>query len=104
MLSLEALSSASAASRASMQQPLRFAFVENLEMGRDVGLEGKEPEQPLGEGVQRLNLEAAGSLDRAREQLPREGEFRRIGRVRAAVDDRFAPGRCRRGSSTARAC
>ena len=43
------------------EKPLRFAFVENIEMRWDVRLEGKEPQQPLGEGVQRLNLEAAGS-------------------------------------------
>ncbi len=91
-LSLEAPSSTSAASRASMKQPLQFAFVENLEMGWDIGLERKEPQQPLGEGVQRLNLEAAGALDGAREQLPREDEVARTRRVRAALDDRLREG------------
>ena len=74
------------------EQSLRFGVVENLEMSRDVRLEGKEPEQPLGEGVQRLNLKAAWGFDRAGEQLPREGQFRWIGRVRAAVDDRMRQG------------
>ena len=58
-------------------------------MSRHIGLERKEPEQPLGEGVQGLNLEAARRLDRAREQLPREDEVMGSGRVRAAVDDRL---------------
>ena len=71
------------------QEPLRFAFVENVEMRRDIRLEGKEPQQALGEGVQRLNLEAAGALDGAGEQLPREDEVARTRRVRAALDDRF---------------
>ena len=88
-LSLEAPSSTSAASRASSKQPLRIAFVENVEMGRDISLERKEAQQALGEGVQRLNLEAARGLDGAREQLPREDEVVRTRRVRAALDDRF---------------
>ena len=74
------------------EQPLRFAIVKHLEMGRDVRLERKEPQQPLGEGVQRLNPEAAGGLDRAREQLPREDQLRRIRRVCSAVDDRLRQG------------
>ena len=61
-------------------------------MGRDVGLERKKPQQPFGKGVQRLNLEAAGVLDRAREQLPREDEVVRTRRVRAAIDDRLRQG------------
>ena len=91
-LSLEAPSSTSAASRASSKSRFEFAFVENVEMGWDVRLEGKEPQQPLGEGVQRLNLEAARALDGAREQLPREDELARTRRVRAALDDRLRQG------------
>ena len=36
------------------EQPLRVAFVENIEMGRDISLERKEAQQALGEGVQCL--------------------------------------------------
>ena len=74
------------------EQPLRFAFVDDLEMRRDVGLERKEPQQSLGEGVQRLDLESARRLDGAREQLPGKGEILRPRRRRAAVDDRFRQG------------
>ena len=91
-LSLEAPSSTSAASRASSKSRFEFAFVENVEMGRDISLEGKEAQQALGEGVQRLNLEAARALDGAREQLPREDEVARTRRVRAALDDRLRQG------------
>jgi len=56
-------------------------------MGRDVGLEREEPQQPLCECMQRLNLQAARGLDCAREQLPGEDEVTWSGRVRAAVKD-----------------
>ncbi len=69
------------------QEPLRVAFVENVEVRRDIRLEREEAQQALGEGVQRLNLEAARALDGAREQLPREDEIARTRRVRAALDN-----------------
>ena len=69
------------------QHELRFPLVDHLEMGGDIGLERKEPQQPLGKGVQRLNLEAARRLDRTREQLPRETELLRTRPRSAAVDD-----------------
>ncbi len=74
------------------QEPLRFAFIENVEVSGHVRLERKEPEQSFGEGVQRLDLEAAGGLDRAREQLPREDEVMRSRRGRSAVDDGLRQG------------
>ena len=86
------------------EQPLRFAFVDDLEMRGDVGLERKEPQQSLGEGVQRLNLEAARRLDRAREQLPGEGEIRRAWRGRAAFDDRIRQGLVAEARPARRAC
>ena len=73
-----------------------FVLVDDLEMRGDVGLERKEPEQSFGEGVQRLNLEAARRLDRSGEQLPREGEIRRAWRGRAAFDDRIRQGLVRK--------
>ena len=48
-----------------------------LKCAGNIGLERKEAQQPLGEGVQRLDLEPARRLDRAREQLPRESELLR---------------------------
>ncbi len=56
-------------------------------MRGDVSLEGKEAQQPLGEGVQRLNLEAARALNGAGEQLPCEDELAWTRRVRAALDN-----------------
>ena len=61
-------------------------------MRGDIRLEGEEAQQAFGEGVQRLNLEAARALDRAREQLSREDEVAWTRRVRAALDDRFREG------------
>src|ERR1700691_4819627 len=61
-------------------------------MGWDVSLEGKEAQQPLGEGVQRLNLEAARAFNRAGKQLAGEDEVARPRCVRAALDDRFRQG------------
>ena len=73
-----------------------LVLIDDLEMRRDIGLERKKPEQPLGEGVQRLNLEPARRLDRAGEQLPRKGELRRARRSRAAFDDRLRKGLVRK--------
>ena len=73
-----------------------LVLVDDLEMRRDIGLERKKPEQSLGEGMQRLNLEPARRLDRAGEQLPREGELRRARRGRAAFDDRLREGGVRK--------
>ena len=57
-----------------------LALVDHLEMRRDIGLERKELQKPLAEGVQCLDLEPARRLDRAGEQLPRELELGRSGR------------------------
>ena len=92
MLSGAALSAASAAVARLEHEEASLALVDDLEMRRDIGLERKEPQQPLGEGVQRLDLEPARRLDRAGEQLPSESELRRAWRRRAAVDDRLRQG------------
>ena len=73
-----------------------LVLVDDLEMRRDIGLERKQPQQTLGEGMQRLNLEPARRLDRAGEQLPRESELRRAWRRRTAFDDRLREGLVRK--------
>ena len=64
----------SAAARA-LQQLGALEIVEHAEGGGDIGLEGKEMQNAFAEGVDRLDLQAAGRLHRAREQPPREGEI-----------------------------
>ncbi len=65
-----------------------LAFVDHLEVRRDIGLEWEELQKPLAEGVQGLDLEPARRLDRAGEQLSRELELGRTGLPGAALDDR----------------
>ncbi len=60
------------------QQFGRAAVVEHRELRRDVGLEGKEVQHPLAEGMDGEELEAAGRLHRRREQPPRPGQRRRV--------------------------
>ena len=64
-----------------------LALVDDLEMGRDVGLEREKLQQPLAEGVQGLDFEAARGFDRAGEQLPGEGERRRPRTRGPGLDD-----------------
>ena len=44
-------------------------------MAGDIGLEGKLVKEPLAEGVDRLDLEAARRLQRRREETSRAGKL-----------------------------
>ena len=58
-------------------------FVEHIELAGNVRLEGKLMQQTLAEGMDRLDLEAAGRLQRLREEPPRRLHL--VGRRSAAL-------------------
>jgi hypothetical protein len=72
------------------QHLLGALVVRHLEMRRHVGLEGEEVQQPLAEGVDRLDLEAARRLHGAREETPRQHEVLGVGGRCAGLDDLLA--------------
>ena len=70
-------------------QRRRLAVIGDREARRDIGLEWEEMQQAFAECVDGLDLQAAGGLDRAREQAAGECEPGRVGLRRAELDDRF---------------
>ena len=67
------------------QHLLRAALVGHFEARRHVGLEREEMQQALAKGVDRLDLEAAGRLDRTGEEAPSEDEIGGARQSRAPV-------------------
>ena len=86
-----------------LHQQRRLALLGDAKPRRDIGLEGKEMQQALAEGVDGVDLQAARRLDGAREQAAREGEAGGVGRRRAGFDDRPREFVVRRGPSIRRA-
>ena len=78
------------------------ALVEHLEVAGDVRLEGKLVEQPLAEGVDRLDLQAAGRVERLGEQAPRLGQCRRAGNIAFKLLDAFGQRRVVEGRPCAK--
>ncbi len=69
-------------------QGCRIALREHVEMAGDIGFEGKLMEEAFAERVDRLDLEAAGSLEGPCKQAPRRGEAI-AGRARLAEVGKF---------------
>src|SRR6202012_5997327 len=62
-----------------------LVVLDDAETGGDVRLERKQMQEPLAEGVDRLHLETARRLHRARKQAPRKSELLPIDAILANV-------------------